>query len=69
MLLEHRIRLKAKAKELNARRKLEGNKDFKNLSNNCLWGSYCVLSSDDLKINKISLEAHSLCGGDRHKLL
>lgn len=44
--------MKLKAKEPNARRKTEGNKDFKNLFNNCLWSSYCILSSDDLKINK-----------------
>lgn len=42
--------MKLKAKEPNARRKTEGNKDFKNLFNNCLWSSYCILSSDDLKI-------------------
>lgn len=62
------ISIKA-TKEPNARRKMEGNKDFENyLSNNYLWSSYCVLGSDDLKM-KIPLEAHSLCGGGRYQLL
>lgn len=67
MLLGHEIQLTAK--ETNAKRNTEGNKDFKNLSNTCIWSSYCVLSCDDLKINKIPLEAHSLSGGEGYKLL
>lgn len=39
------------------------------LSNYCLWSSYYVLSLDDLKMNKIPLEAHSLRGEDGYKLL
>lgn len=41
MLLGHEIQLTAK--EPNAKRNTEENKDFKNLSNTCIWSSYCVL--------------------------
>lgn len=56
-------------KESNAGREMEENKDYEvYLSNSDLWSSYCVSGSNDLMMNKILVEAHSLCGGGRYQL-
>lgn len=48
---------------------MEENKDYEvYLSNSDLWSSYCVSGSNDLMMNKILVEAHSLCGGGRYQL-